>query len=208
MSFQVEYPRIYPIPNKLVRIWFFFPLFFFKSCVTGKSISRKCFCELIMTHWHFGAPKEGFMVEFCIQIFFFFFFFGWCCHGDTTQEFYSENIRYKYHMQSWIWIWSALITSCSDYHTDVVWNPPLMRAVIGLSKCSSSLDPAKFGRRKERQKVNKAQQKQPSQTSQKGWAPVWVKDEKKKTAMQALKCKLMHHEVVHKLEHDIIPRYL
>ena len=64
-------------------------------------------------------------------------------------------------MQSWIWIWYALITSCSDYHTDVVWNPPLLRAVIGLTKGSCSLDPAKLGRRKERQKVNKAQQKQP-----------------------------------------------
>ena len=90
-----------------------------------------------------------------------FFFSGWCCHGDTTQEFYSENIRYKYHMQTWIWIWYALITSCNDYHTDVVWNPPLLRAVIGLTKGSSSLDPAKLGRKKERQKVNKAQQKQP-----------------------------------------------
>ena len=64
-------------------------------------------------------------------------------------------------MQSWIWIWYALITSCSDYHTDVVWDPPLLRAVIGLPKCSSSLDPAKFGRKKERQKVNKAQQEPP-----------------------------------------------
>ena len=73
----------------------------------------------------------------------FFFFSGCCCHGDTTQEFYSENIRYKYHMQSWIWIWYALITTCSDNHTDVVWNPPLLRAVIGLTKGSCSLDPAK-----------------------------------------------------------------
>ena len=88
--------------------------------------------------------------EYCTPNFFFFFFFsGWCCHGVTTQVFYSENIRYNYHMQSWIWIWYALITPCSDYHTDV-WNPPLLRAVIGLPKCSSSLDPAKFGRKKER----------------------------------------------------------
>ena len=47
------------------------------------------------------------------KVFFFFFFFfffpGWCCHGVTTQVFYSENIRYKYHMQSWICIWYALI---------------------------------------------------------------------------------------------------
>ena len=118
------------------------------------------------------------------------FFSGWCCHGVTTQVFYSENVRYKYHMQSWIWIWYALITFCSDYNTDVVWNPPLLRAVIGLPKCSLA--------RKTR--------KQPSQTSQKWWAPVWMKDEK--IVMQALKCKIVHHKPVHKLEHDILPRDL
>ena len=94
----------------------------------------------------------------------FFFFPGWCWHGVTTQVFYSENIRYKYimyHIQSWIWIWYTLITSCSDYYTDVVWKPPLLRAVIGLSKCRRSQDPAKFGRKKKRQQVNKAQQEQP-----------------------------------------------
>ena len=89
------------------------------------------------------------------------FFSVWCCHGVTTQVFYSENIRYKYHMQSWIWIWYALITSCSDYYTDDVWDPSLLRAVIGQSRCNRSLDPAKFGRKKKRQKVNKAQQEQP-----------------------------------------------
>ena len=144
--------------------------------------------------------------------FFSFFFSGWCCHGVTTQVFYSENIRYKYHMQSWIWIWYALITSCSDYHTDVVWNPPLLRAVIGLPKCSSSLGPAKFGRKKERQKVKKAQQEPPQNSHHrlpKSGEPQY-EWKMKNTALQALKCKLMHHKVVHvhKLEHDIIPRYL
>ena len=37
--------------------------------------------------------------------FFFFFFCWWCCHGVATQVFYSGNIKYRYHKQSWIWIW-------------------------------------------------------------------------------------------------------
>ena len=52
------------------------------------------------------ACSDGSCISLSLFFFFFFFFFfsGWCCHGVTTQVFYSENIRYKYHMQSWIWI--------------------------------------------------------------------------------------------------------
>ena len=106
-----------------------------------------------------------------VFFFFFYFFLGGVAMVLQHRYFIQKNIRYKYHMQSWIWIWYALITSCSDhYNTDDVWNPSLPKAVIGLSRCNRSLDPAKFGRKKKRQKVNKAQQeqpcrKQPSQTS-------------------------------------------
>ena len=107
--------------------------------IWGKNASVSCSKVQIHSVVYHVALYRTYM-----QLLFFFFFSGWCCHGVTTQVFYSENIRYKYHMQSWIWIWYALITSCSDYHTDVVWNPPLLRAVIGLPKCSSSLGPAKI----------------------------------------------------------------
>ena len=93
--------------------------------------------------------------------FFFFFFLGGVAMVLQHRCFIQKNIRYKYHMQSWIWIWYALITSCSDHYTDDVWNPSLPKAVIGLSRCNRSLDPSKYGRKKKRQKVNKAQQEQP-----------------------------------------------
>ena len=158
-----------------------------RALVYLKWISMRYWGTSVVARLTTGTASTTFFFFF---VFVFFFFSGWCCHGVTTQVFYSENIRYKYHMQSWIWIWYALIKFCSDYNTDVAWNPPLLRAVIGLPKCS----PARKTR------------KQPSQTSQKWWAPVWMKDEK--TVMQALKCKIMHHKPVHKLEHDILPRDL
>ena len=140
-----------------------------------------------------------------------FFFSGWCCHGVTTQVFYSENITYKYHMQSWIWIWYALITSCSDYKTDVVWNQPLLRAVIGLSKAAEeawaqqNLAGRKRGKR--RRRPSKNNQKTAITDFPKVVSPS-MNERWKNTVMQSLKCKLMHHKAEYKLEHDIIPRDL
>ena len=46
-----------------------------------------------------------------------------------------------------IWIWNALVTACN--HLEDLWNPPLLRAVIGYhwDKGSRSQDRAKLGRK-------------------------------------------------------------
>ena len=62
-------------------------------------------CLIFIGNQRFDFTQCTFLFLRISFFFFFFFFSGWCCHGVTTQVFYSENIRYKYHMQSWIWIW-------------------------------------------------------------------------------------------------------
>ena len=108
----------------------------------------------------------------------FFFFCWWCCHGVTTQVFYSKNMKYRYHMQSWIWIWYI----CLNYSLQKIiclkpTTPEGCDWLNSIPKCNKSRDQGKILAEREaklEQGLASTIRKEPSQNSQKWWASKWI----------------------------------